>query len=121
MHLIFKISNVRILYGLLCIACLLVCSIDSLNGQSSLKLIWQNQSTIDSLESMNIKVLDEYETLPQECRAQTIVVMLTSSENPSDKQKARQYPHLSAYVTKPLTPETVIEILKVHDDVESPT
>lgn len=58
--------------------------------------------------------LIEYETLPAEQKGNIIVVMLTTSVNPEDVEKARSFQKIKGFRSKPLTPEMLEEILKTH-------
>jgi CheY-like chemotaxis protein len=60
--------------------------------------------------------LERYDKLSPEQKAAIIVVMLTTSFNPEDESKASRISYISSYRNKPLTQETVIEILKEHFD-----
>ena len=55
--------------------------------------------------------LEEYEQLDEELKSKAIVVMLTTSENPDDKERARAMKIASEFKTKPLTPEMLEEII----------
>jgi CheY-like chemotaxis protein len=55
--------------------------------------------------------LDEYVKLKEEEKSQVIVVMLTTSLNPDDKQRADKNPAIAGFRNKPLTPALMDEIL----------
>jgi CheY-like chemotaxis protein len=55
--------------------------------------------------------LQEYGKLDQQFQSRAIVVMLTTSENPDDQQKARDMNVASDFKTKPLTGEMLEEII----------
>ena len=55
--------------------------------------------------------LEEYNKLDREFQGQIIIVMLTTSENPDDKAKAKALNILSDFKTKPLTKEMLDEII----------
>jgi len=55
--------------------------------------------------------LEEYNKLDKEFQGQIIIVMLTTSENPDDKAKAKALNILSDFKTKPLTKEMLDEII----------
>ena len=58
--------------------------------------------------------LEVYETLPEWQKARIIIMMLTTSLNPDDRQKAEDIPQITGFLTKPLTRATVEEILMNH-------
>ncbi|TGM96619.1 response regulator [Leptospira yasudae] len=58
--------------------------------------------------------LEEYNTLPPEFQGKMIVVMLTTSDNADDREKAKRFGILSGFKTKPLTESMLQEILKDH-------
>lgn len=55
--------------------------------------------------------LEEYHKLDKKFQSKIVVVMLTTSENPDDKAKAKQFNILSGFKTKPLTKEMLNEII----------
>jgi CheY-like chemotaxis protein len=55
--------------------------------------------------------LEEYNKLDKELQSKIVVVMLTTSENPDDKAKAKALNILSDFKTKPLTQEMLDEII----------
>ncbi|KGO80742.1 chemotaxis protein CheY [Flavobacterium beibuense F44-8] len=56
--------------------------------------------------------LEEYSELDESLHCKMIVVMLTTSENPDDIEKAKSRGALSAFRTKPLTGEMLEEVLE---------
>ena len=50
---------------------------------------------------------DEFEKLPETLKNGTKIVVLTTSLNPSDIDKAKKYPQIIKYVNKPLTHPTL--------------
>ncbi len=54
--------------------------------------------------------LEEYAKLPSDHKAKAIVAMLTTSQNPADKTKAKDY-SIESFYSKPLTPGMLTEIL----------
>jgi len=54
--------------------------------------------------------LDEYNKLDEESKSKAIIIMLTTSENPDDKMKAKTMNVASEFRTKPLTAEMLKEI-----------
>jgi CheY-like chemotaxis protein len=54
--------------------------------------------------------LEEYNKLDEKSKSRAIVVMLTTSDNPDDKQKSAMINIASDFRTKPLTGEMLTEI-----------
>lgn len=55
--------------------------------------------------------LEEYNKLDKELQSGVIVVMLTTSENPEDKTKAKDWGFTSSFKTKPLTKKMMDDII----------
>lgn len=55
--------------------------------------------------------LEAYKTLTTEQQAEHIVVMLSTSDNPDDLQRAVENPFVKEYRSKPLTEEMLLELL----------
>jgi CheY-like chemotaxis protein len=61
--------------------------------------------------------ITEYKKLDADFQSKMVVVMLTTSENPDDVEKARANGLLFAFKTKPLTVEMLNEVMqKFHDE-----
>ena len=58
--------------------------------------------------------LDEYQKLDSDQKAKVLIVMLTTSLNPDDKDKAENIDTINYFVNKPLNVEIVNEILDKH-------
>lgn len=58
--------------------------------------------------------LEAYDVLPPEQKAGVVVVMLTTSFNQDDRDRASKYGAVSHYLTKPLKPEGLTEVLERH-------
>lgn len=54
--------------------------------------------------------LDAYHTYPQEYKAACKIVMLTSSKDDRDVERATQNPYVLKFISKPLTPDAIIEL-----------
>jgi len=54
--------------------------------------------------------LEEYSKLDKQRQSEVIIIMLTTSDSPSDKAKAAALDIVADYKTKPLTKEMVHEI-----------
>ncbi len=58
--------------------------------------------------------LEEYKGLTDKEKAKIVVVMLTTSLNPDDYERAQANDEIDDFKNKPLTPQTLAEILKEH-------
>ncbi|GGF28261.1 response regulator [Echinicola rosea] len=58
--------------------------------------------------------LEEYKKLPKHQKAKNVIVMLTTSLNPDDDEKAKTYQEISEYHSKPLTYEKITDIIEKH-------
>ncbi len=58
--------------------------------------------------------VEEYEKLDKEMQGKLIVVMLTTSDNPDDKLRAKAHNGLADFKTKPLTKEMLDSILNAY-------
>lgn len=58
--------------------------------------------------------LEEYQKLPHEVQQKSHIVMLTTSSNPQDVERAKNDPALVDFLNKPLTEEMFDEIVKKH-------
>lgn len=58
--------------------------------------------------------LQEYNKLDKELQSKAVVVMLTTSENPDDKSKAKMMNLVADFRTKPLTKEILDEVISTH-------
>ena len=58
--------------------------------------------------------LAAYEKLPETQRAHIVVMMLTTSLNPDDRQKADSITGVTGFLSKPLTKKLLQEILEQH-------
>jgi CheY-like chemotaxis protein len=55
--------------------------------------------------------LNKYSKLEKELQSKVIICMLTTSENPGDKAKLKDYKIVSEFISKPLTIEMLKEIV----------
>ncbi|AOP33751.1 hypothetical protein A0128_07785 [Leptospira tipperaryensis] len=58
--------------------------------------------------------LEEYDALPKELQGKIVIVMLTTSDNPDDRAKAKEFGILSDFKTKPLTEAMLNDIFEVY-------
>ena len=56
--------------------------------------------------------LEEYKRLPLTQQAKAVVIMLTTSLNPSDKERADNIDEVSGFLNKPLTINTAMHIFE---------
>ena len=94
--------------------------IEFTSGKAALDFLNGNNPDIILLD-INMPLMDgwvfleEYNKLPKEKISQTIVVILTSSINPEDKQKVVNYPYVKQFYNKPLNVEALKEIIDLHE------
>lgn len=55
--------------------------------------------------------LVKYDELSKNIHERAVVVLLTTSVNPDDKERAAKYPSVKEFVNKPLTPETFWKVV----------
>ena len=58
--------------------------------------------------------LDEYQKLSDEQKAKMVLVMLTTSINPDDYEKSKDYPDVAGFRNKPLSADLIKEIVQEH-------
>ena len=56
--------------------------------------------------------LKEYNSLNKKLRNQVMIIMLTTSDNPDDKERSKTWKFISDFTTKPLTHEIMDNIIK---------
>jgi CheY-like chemotaxis protein len=56
--------------------------------------------------------LERYRNLPSACKADVVLVMLTTSLNPDDEQRTRAIPEVAGFEHKPLGQEKLENLLK---------
>jgi len=66
---------------------------------------------INMPEMSGFEVLDRHRALPDEKKARKVIMLLTSSLNPDDIERAGNYPEI-VYTNKPLAVETFFDLLK---------
>ena len=55
--------------------------------------------------------LIEYKNLPSQQKSKIVIGMLTTSMNPDDEIRAKQFPEIKAFIHKPLTIEKIKELV----------
>ncbi len=63
--------------------------------------------------------LDKFMALPNNEKEKIIIVMITSSLNIDDKEKAESNPYLKGFINKPLKKEQLNEIIEQYFNVEA--
>ena len=58
--------------------------------------------------------LEEYQKLPHVAQQRTVIIMLTTSNNPNDCERAKSEPTLKGFLNKALTEEMFSEIVQTH-------
>jgi AmiR/NasT family two-component response regulator len=58
--------------------------------------------------------LKAYQALHAKQKAKTIIIMLSTSDNPKDVERTKDIKEVGGYKVKPLNEEMLIEILKQH-------
>jgi len=56
--------------------------------------------------------LDFYHELDDDLKAKAVLVMLTVSLNPQDRERAKKYTEVTSYLTKPLSDDSIAQIFK---------
>lgn len=65
--------------------------------------------------------LDEYAKLPADQKAKITIIMLTTSLNPSDRDKAETYDDVVTFLHKPLIPNKLNDLISQYFTVVSET
>jgi len=94
----------------------------ALNGVEALNFLKKENHTHPDIIFLDINMpkmngwefLEAYAKLNPDQKAKLLVVMLTTSINPLDKERAEQFPDIIGFNSKPLTKEMLNEILEKH-------
>jgi len=92
----------------------------ALNGVEALNFLKKENQTHPDLIFLDINMpkmngwefLQAYKEFKADQKAEVVVVMLSTSINPSDKERAEQFPDIIGFNSKPLTEEIISEILE---------
>ncbi|NVK51913.1 MAG: response regulator [Flavobacteriaceae bacterium] len=58
--------------------------------------------------------LEHYKQLDKNQQGKVVVVMLTTSINPDDREKSKLFSDVTGFKNKPLTKEMILELIKEH-------
>ena len=58
--------------------------------------------------------LEEFEKFDDKFKNEIIIIMVTTSVNPEEKIRASKYPRISGFVVKPISEDTIVQILNKH-------
>ncbi len=94
----------------------------ALDGEEALKLLSHKGEAPPELIFLDINMpkvngwefLKVYHELPEKQKAKTIIVMLSTSDNPKDLERSKQIKEVGGYKVKPLNEKMLDEILKQH-------
>ena len=89
------------------------------SGQRALKLLNSDNVPSPDLIFLDINMpamdgwefLERYKQLPKEQQGKIVIIMLTTSLNPDDREKASKIKEISGFETKPLTPELIERVM----------
>ena len=88
------------------------------NGKEAIDYLTGNPPPELILLDINMPVMDgwdfmaEYRRLEDAQKRRIMIVMLTTSANPDDRERARTFPDISGFQCKPLTPEALEEVVR---------
>jgi CheY-like chemotaxis protein len=71
-----------------------------------------NMPAMDGWEFM-----EEYKKLPEEKKADIVLIMLTTSLNPDDELKTRKFPEIAGFENKPLKQDRLKKILNKYFNI----
>jgi CheY-like chemotaxis protein len=58
--------------------------------------------------------IEEYRRLEDSRKSRTMIVILTTSSNPDDRERARRIPDIADFRVKPLTPQAIDEVVQMY-------
>lgn len=88
------------------------------SGKAALEYLKSGKDPLSDLILLDINMpgmngwefLEEYGRLSKELQGQAIIIMLTTSDNSTDMEKAKKYSMITDYITKPLTVDIIKNI-----------
>ena len=80
---------------------------DLINSQPDLIFLDINMPGMNGWE-----FLKEYNRLDKKLQSEVIIIMLTTSDNPDDEARSKTWNFVSDYITKPLTKDIMVDIIK---------
>jgi CheY-like chemotaxis protein len=94
----------------------------ALNGQKALDYLAEKEKAgaIDPeliFLDLNMPLMDgwefmeEYSNFSEPFKASKVIVILSASPNPDDKQKAANTPYVNEFINKPLSVETALQLI----------
>jgi len=94
----------------------------ALNGEEALNYLKKENKTHPEIIFLDINMpkmngwefMEIYKELRTDQKANVVVMMLTTSENPEDRKRAELYHEIIGFNSKPLTEELLAEILVKH-------
>ncbi len=92
----------------------------ALDGEEALNFLEKETQTHPDIIFLDINMpkmngwefMEIYKELNVDQKATVVVMMLTTSENPVDRERAELYPEINGFNSKPLTEEMLAEILE---------
>jgi CheY-like chemotaxis protein len=92
------------------------------NGLEALEFLKKENQIIPELIFLDINMpkmngwefLEQYKDLPKNQKARITILMLTTSSNPDDLKKAKDFEDVTGFKSKPLTIEMLSEILSTY-------
>ena len=90
------------------------------NGEEALQFLKKEDNCIPELIFLDINMprmngwefLDEYKKIDDERKSSIIIIMLTTSVNPDDLERAKQISEVSGFEIKPLTAAMLENLIK---------
>lgn len=64
--------------------------------------------------------LEEYKKLEEKLKSKAVIIMLTTSLNPDDRQKALSYKEVKEFMNKPLTVESLHKVVEKYSGMQEP-